>query len=259
MLPVVAADGNSIACVISTHLFWHSALVSTLGQTTFGRLLSALILGACVGAERQWRQRAAGLRTNTLVCFGAAAFVDLGVTIAPGTTQVIAYVVSGVGFLGAGAIMKDGGNVRGLNTAATLWCSAIVGTFAGAGQLAASGIAAGFVVLTNLFLRPLVRLINRQPRGAAEIETHYSVEVRCQGDQEAHIRALLLQAASAAGLGLRRLTSENLEDSPQVTVSALLVSADRNDGALEQIIGRISLEPFVTAVHWQAARAAAES
>ena len=101
-----------------------------------------------------------------------------------------------------------------------------------------------------------MRLINRQPRGAAEIETHYSVELRCQ---EAHIRALLLQAASAAGLGLRRLTSENLEDSPQVTVSALLVSADRNDGALEQIIGRISLGPFVTAVHWQAAHAAAES
>src|ERR1700719_4295117 len=102
----------------------------------------------------------------------------------------------------------------------------MVGAFAGAGQLAASGIATGFVALTTLFLRPLVRLINRQPRGAAEVETHYSVEVRCQGDQEAHIRALLLQAASAAGLGLRRLTSENLEDSPQVTVSALLVSAD---------------------------------
>jgi uncharacterized membrane protein YhiD involved in acid resistance len=85
-----------------------------------------------VGAERQWRQRAAGLRTNTLVCFGAAAFVDLGLTIAPGTTQVIACVVSGVGFLGAGAIMKDGGNVRGLNTAATLWCSAAVGACAGA-------------------------------------------------------------------------------------------------------------------------------
>ena len=82
--------------------------------------------------------------------------------------------------------------------------------------------------------------------------------MRCQGEQEAHIRALLLQATSAAGLGLRRLTSENLEDSPQVTVSALLVSADRNDSALEQIIGRISLEPFVTAVHWQATRAAAE-
>jgi putative Mg2+ transporter-C (MgtC) family protein len=71
--------------------------------------------------------------------------------------------------------------------------------------------------------------------------------------------ALLLQAASSAALGLRRLTSENLENSPQVMVSALLVSASRHDAALEQIIGRMSLEPFDTVVHWQAEQAAAES
>ena len=221
------------------------------------RLGVAVLFGGLIGFERQWRQRMAGLRTNSLVAIGAAGFVVFSMMASGDNspTRVAAQVVSGVGFLGAGVILREGINVTGLNTAATRWCSAMVGTFAGAGQLAASGIAAGFVVLTNLFLRPLVQLINRQPRGVAEIETHYSVELRCQGDQEAHIRALLLQA----GLGLRRLTSENLEDSPQVTVSALLVSADRNDGALEQIIGRISLEPFVTAVHWQAARAAAES
>jgi putative Mg2+ transporter-C (MgtC) family protein len=223
------------------------------------RLGVAVLFGSLIGFERQWLQRMAGLRTNSLVAVGAAGFVVFSTMVSGDNspTRMAAQVVSGVGFLGAGVILREGINITGLNTAATLWCSAMVGTFAGAGQLAASGIAAGFVVLTNLFLRPLVRLINRQPRGAAEIETHYSVELRCQGDQEAHIRALLLQAAS--GLGLRRLTSENLEDSPQVTVSALLVSADRNDGALEQIIGRISLEPFVTAVHWQAARAAAEN
>jgi putative Mg2+ transporter-C (MgtC) family protein len=147
---------------------------------------------------------------------------------------------------------------RGEDTAATLWCSAMVGTFAGAGQLVASVLAGAFVVGTNLFLRPIVRLINKQPLGAVEVETHYAVELRCQGQQEAHIRALLLQAAASAGLGLRRLTSENLEDSPQITVSALLVSTSRNDAALEQIIGRMSLDPFVTAAYWQAEQAAAE-
>lgn len=190
------------------------------------RLGVAVLFGGLIGFERQWRQRMAGLRTNALVATGAAGFVVFSMMVSgdDSPTQVAAQVVSGVGFLGAGVIRRI--NVTGLNTAATLWCSAMVGTFAGAGQLAASGIAAAFVVLTNLFLRPLVRLINKQPRGAVEVEAHYSVEVRCQGEQEAHIRALLLQATSAAGLGLRRLTSENLEDSPQVTVSALLVSAD---------------------------------
>jgi len=225
------------------------------------RLGVALLIGGVIGFERQWRQRMAGLRTNALVATGAAGFVAFSMTFLPDSnpTQVAAQVVSGIGFLGAGVILREGINVRGLNTAATLWCSAMVGTFAGAGQLVASAIAGAVVVLTNLFLRPLIYMINRQPIGAIEVETHYSVELRCDGQQEAHIRALLLQAAAAAGLGLRRLTSENLEDSPQVTVSALLVAASRNDAALEQMIGRMSLEPYVTAVHWQAQQAAAES
>ena len=225
------------------------------------RLGIALLFGAAIGFERQWHQRMAGLRTNALVSLGAAGFVVFGLIAAgdESPTRGAAQVVSGIGFLGAGVILREGVNIRGLNTAATLWCAAMVGTFAGAGQLIASLIAAAFVLLTNFFLRPLVRLINRQPFGAAEIETHYSVELRCQGQQEAHMRALLLQAAANAGLGLRRLTSENLEDSPQVTVSAVLVSATRNDSALEQIIGRMSLEPFATSAHWNVEQAAAEA
>jgi putative Mg2+ transporter-C (MgtC) family protein len=225
------------------------------------RLGAALLLGGIIGFERQWRQRMAGLRTNALVAIGAAGFVVFSATAAgnDSPTRVAAQVVSGIGFLGAGVILREGINVRGLNTAATLWCSAMVGTFAGAGQLVASGIAAGFVILTNLVLRPLVQIINKQPYTATEVDTHYSVEVRCRNQEEAHVRALLLQAASSAALGLRRLTSENIEGSPQVTVSALLVSQSRHDAALEQIAGRISLEPFVTAVHWQVDQAAAEA
>jgi putative Mg2+ transporter-C (MgtC) family protein len=225
------------------------------------RLGIALLIGAVIGFERQWRQRMAGLRTNVLVSIGAAGFVVFSITVSGDNspTQVAAQIVSGIGFLGAGVILREGINIRGLNTAATLWCSAMVGTFAGAGQLVASVLAGAFVVGTNLFLRPIVRLINKQPLGAVEVETQYAVELRCQGQQEAHTRALLLQATTSAGLGLRRLTSENLEDSPQVTVSALLVAPNRHDAALEQIIGRMSLEPFVTAAHWQAEQAPAES
>src|SRR5215469_608308 len=221
------------------------------------RLGIALLVGAVIGFERQWRQRMAGLRTNALVSIGAAGFVVFSAIVSGGNnpTQVAAQIVSGIGFLGAGVILREGINVRGLNTAATLWCSAMVGTFAGAGLLVASVLAGAFVVSTNLFLRPIVQVINRRPLATTEIETHYTVELRCQGQQEAHVRALLLQAASSTGLGLRRLTSENLEDSPQVTVGALLVSATRNDAALEQIAGRLSLEPFITAVHWQAEQA----
>jgi putative Mg2+ transporter-C (MgtC) family protein len=105
---------------------------------TLVSLTAAFILGTLIGAERQYRQRTAGLRTNVLVAVGAAAFVDLAMHLADadGAVRVIAYVVSGIGFLGAGVIMKQGMDVRGLNTAATLWASAAVGSCAGADMIA---------------------------------------------------------------------------------------------------------------------------
>jgi putative Mg2+ transporter-C (MgtC) family protein len=100
----------------------------SIDQTTLN-LPTAVGLGAVIGFERQWRNRLAGLRTNTLVALGAASFVVFA-ELVPGDaspTRVAAQVVSGIGFLGAGIIFREGFNVRGLNTAATLWCSAAVG------------------------------------------------------------------------------------------------------------------------------------
>lgn len=100
--------------------------LSTLEFLT--RLGVGLGCGALIGAERQWRARMAGLRTNALVAAGATLFVlysDISGSL--NSTQVAAYVVSGIGFLGGGVILRDGFNVRGLNTAATLWCSAASG------------------------------------------------------------------------------------------------------------------------------------
>lgn len=144
------------------------------------RLGAALLFGSLIGFERQWRQRMAGLRTNALVAIGAAGFVVFS-TIVSGDnnpTQVAAQIVSGIGFLGAGVILREGLNVQGLNTAATLWCSAMVGTFAGAGQIVASALGAAFVVSTNLFLRPIVRLINRQPLAAPTTRSKYAAAGR---------------------------------------------------------------------------------
>src|ERR1700704_1752098 len=128
-------------------------------------LLAAFVLGTLIGAERQYRQRSAGLRTNVLVAVGASAFVGLAYRLggADGSVRVIAYVVSGIGFLGAGAIMKEGMNVRGLNTAATLWASAAVGCCAGADLVAQAGLLKIFVLGGNTLLRPLVNAIDRIP------------------------------------------------------------------------------------------------
>jgi putative Mg2+ transporter-C (MgtC) family protein len=158
---------------------WWTDSVNILHQATFPRLLLASCLGATIGAERQWRQRAAGLRTNTLVCVGAAAFVDLGATIAPLSTQVIAYVISGVGFLGAGAIMKDGGSVRGLNTAATLWCSAAVGACVGAGEMLDGIFVTVLLIAINSLLRPLARYIDQRSLATPQAHTLYRLRLTC--------------------------------------------------------------------------------
>jgi len=227
---------------------------------SIGRLSVALALGSVIGFERQWRQKMAGLRTNALVALGSCGFVVFSAMVGEGDpTRVAAQVVTGIGFLGAGIILREGTNVHGLNTAATLWCSAMVGTFAGAGFWAPSLVATGFVVATNLLLRPLVRLIDTQTVSTASVETCYSVTLTCKREEEAHLRSLLLHALSPGGLGLRRIDSSDIPDTPNVAVSAQVIAAKRNDAAMEQIVGRLSLEAHISAVAWDVDRTIEEA
>jgi putative Mg2+ transporter-C (MgtC) family protein len=116
------------------------------------RLGLALIIGALIGAERQWRQRMAGLRTNALVGAGAAMFVMLSALAArpDDSFRIAGQVVSGIGFLGAGVILRNGLNITGLNTAATLWCSAAIGTLAGYGMYGPAITGAVAVLAANI-------------------------------------------------------------------------------------------------------------
>jgi putative Mg2+ transporter-C (MgtC) family protein len=223
------------------------------------RLALAQFLGAAIGVERQWHQRMAGLRTNALVSTGAAIFVMLG-TMIPGEsspTRIVSYVVSGIGFLGGGVIIREGFTVRGLNTAATLWCAAAVGCLAGWGFLPQAAIGAASILCANLLLRPLALKINRQPLQNTEIETHYTCSVVCRGEDEAHVRTLLLYGVNNAAMSLQALDSENLNSTGKVRVQASLIMADRNDALLEQVVSRLSLEPGVSAVSWKAVNSGA--
>jgi putative Mg2+ transporter-C (MgtC) family protein len=227
-------------------------VIVSIDQAAVG-LGMATLMGACIGFERQWRQRMAGLRTNTLVAIGAASFVIFeGLFPNDGSpTRVAAQVVSGIGFLGAGIIFREGLHVTGLNTAATLWCSAAVGLLAGSGHPLHAALATSFVVLVNLTLRPLVRIINRQPIAQSETDLHYRVRVVCRSPEEAHIRALLLQSTGNGGqLSLRGLDSTDLAEGERVEVVAQLTAPSKCDAVLEQVVGRLSLEPTVSAASW---------
>jgi putative Mg2+ transporter-C (MgtC) family protein len=228
-------------------------MTMSIGQAAID-LAVAVSLGAVIGFERQWRNRLAGLRTNALVALGSATFVVFE-ALAPGDaspTRVAAQVVSGIGFIGAGLIFREGLSVRGLNTAATLWCSAAIGVLAGAGFSVYAALATGFVVFVNLLLRPIVRFINRQPLSSTELEAGYLVSVTCRNQDEAHIRALLLHSLVGAGLALRRLESSDLNGTGRVAVTAILTAAHRIDAEVEKIVGRLSLEQTISAARWQA-------
>src|SRR4249920_2320560 len=167
---------------------------------TLVSLAMAFVLGTLIGAERQYRQRTAGLRTNVLVAVGAAAFVDLADHLngAEGAVRVIAYVVSGIGFLGAGAIMKEGMNVRGLNTAATLWASAAVGSCAGADMVAQSTALTIFVLAGNTLLRPLVNAINRIPLDEKASEATYEISVTTDARRSGEVRDFMNERLESA-------------------------------------------------------------
>lgn len=200
------------------------------------RLGSALFLGTIVGLERQWRQRMAGTRTNALVAAGASAFVMCAFLVrdsSRGEAQIVSYVVSGVGFLGAGVIFKDAGSVRGLNTAATIWCSAAIGALCGLGAISYAAILGCAVLLANIALRPLAYKLHPIQPVAGEEEVTYAFEMVCRAEDETRIRALLLQALARTPLSLISLRSEDMEGTPKLKVSAQIRGLGRQDQPLE--------------------------
>jgi putative Mg2+ transporter-C (MgtC) family protein len=211
--------------------------------------------GALIGIERQWQARRAGLRTNALVATGATLFVLYAVaTNDSSPTRVASYVVSGVGFLGGGVILREGFNVRGLNTAATLWCSAAVGVLAASGHLLFALIATGTIVGIHLLGRPLGRLIDHDNVVEEdEDDQPYQLQLICRRKSEKYARAQIVQRTGGGGdrLVLRGIhTGRAGEDS--VALTAYLLSDGHAPARLEQLVAELSLQEGVQAVHWYA-------
>ncbi len=131
------------------------------------RLGLALILGAIIGIEREWRHKNAGIKTNTLVALGAATFAMLSNTFGHANNnpaQIAAAVVTGIGFIGAGVIIHRGATVQGVTTAATLWANAAMGVAVGIGQLNAALALFGGIILTQFTMRQIGTWIDKVRR-----------------------------------------------------------------------------------------------
>ena len=194
------------------------------------------------------------MRTNALVALGAAIFVTYAhiVSDGEGASRIAAQVVSGIGFLGAGVIFKEGLNVRGLNTAATLWCSAAVGLLAGEGFALYGLLAAVLVIGANTALRPIVKAINRQPLDLNEEQQNYLISIDCRAARASEIRSQLVDEVGAVpDLHFSELDSAFVGDASRVEVTAILTSQKRRELALETIVSRFTATDGVTRAAWR--------
>lgn len=215
-------------------------------------MFAAVACGALIGSERQVRQRMAGLRTNALVALGAASFVIFSALfpneVSP--TRVSAQIVSGIGFLGAGIIFRDGFNVHGLNTAATLWCSAAVGMMAGTGALAFAALLTGLVVFVNLGLRPLVKWLKKTTKAGVPLMRGYKITVTADAAREAELRGLMLRTLGLGGLHISEIEMRASELPGSVDLIAAVSAEGMADTLLEQAAARLAVEPGLARVSW---------
>ena len=211
------------------------------------RLLMAMLLGAGIGLERQIKQRSAGLTTNALVSIGACLFVLLSETIYFGNIdnmdrlRVVSQIVTGIGFLGAGVIMKDGFTIHGINTAATVWCSAAVGSLCGFGMYLEGVLAAVAIVSAHLLLKPLSDFLDRRPHKYVEIKNiGIKLMVETNNSYETDVRTQIIDILqNIDNMVVNRIETSQLSKSNTAVISIEILT-DYISEASKRIISDLS-------------------
>jgi putative Mg2+ transporter-C (MgtC) family protein len=219
---------------------------------SLGVFALAFLLGGAIGLERQVRQRSAGLRTMVLVVVGATAFIHLGMRLAKldGELKILPNIVSGIGFLGAGVIMKEGEHVKGLNTAATLWASAAVGAFLGCGLVLEAVILTLVILAGNTLLRPLVNYLDRRPLVATS-EACYTFHVICKPEDSNVVRGIVSDTLTAAHYPHRKIDLLTKSDGT-IELDALLSPHSAKPSDLDAICETLNGHGEVLSATWLA-------
>lgn len=225
----------------------------------------ATALGVAIGIERQWRSRMAGLQTMALVSMGSALFLILGAFSFGGQEgdrlRVAAQIVSGIGFLGAGVIMKHGASVTGLNTAATLWSTAAVGALAGAWMWREAAAGAAIIIAGNLFLHPLAARMDRirSQSGREDQAVDYGFEVVCAAHAEDRVRNSLIDLLAEGATQLRSVQSMLAAARDEVRLRAEASTTARDDTLMENAVRVLSADSDVRLARWSTLDEAAAS
>ncbi len=223
-------------------------------------LIIAAVLGALIGLERQWTRHPAGILTNLIVCLGAFAFTAFSFLVgeqmgARDITRVAAQVVSGIGFLGAGVILREGGNVRGLNTAATVWASAAVGILCCINNLFFATVVAIAIVFLHLVLHPISEKIDKLKKYDKEErdrqEALYHISVVCPDELELDIRKnIMTTIRNAPDALLHTLETDNYSEDEK-KIRAYITTRRRDDAVIENLMTQIGKNEGVISTSWK--------
>ena len=218
------------------------------------RIFCAVGFGFLIGLERQLTGNAAGIRTNILVSMGACLFTSFSQLMdAPDTTRIAAQVVTGVGFLCSGIIFKEGLSVRGLNTAATIWCAAAIGVLCSSGRIPFAALATGILLASNLLFRVVAEKIQPLVHFHFEDdENTYKLSVTCQHDNEFGIRSAIIKYLRRnTRLKLSHLESADAIGELVEIEATIQLVGKRMDLHIEKLTSVIALEKGVVKVGWE--------
>ena len=212
------------------------------------RICACFGLSLLIGFERQWGRHAIGLQTNVLVSLGAFLFASFSTLIQTDgdVTRIAAQVVSGIGFLGAGVIIKDGGNIRGLNTAATLWCNAAIGVLCAGGLLIEATTGCIAILFSNIFLRMITNKLSK----SRKINQEYLFKIKCEDDKELRVRNIISKATKNVNLTLENIETKTIENG-MVKIYATLSSDMKFVSVIDRIMTNIMNEPGIESVGWK--------
>ena len=214
------------------------------------RLLASIFFGLIIGIERNLTGHAVGIKTNVLVCLSSCMFVLFPTVV--GSTDVVrnsAQVITGVGFLGSGIIFKDGRNVRGINTAATIWCTAGVGMITSSGKITFAAISTLLLILSNLLLKPLAEKLDPNYE-FDEDGNSYQISITCDDKKEFFVRAMILNEMETSAFKLVSLESIDIAEG-KVKIIAEFLCSKRRDDLAESLIAKISMEEGVFNTYWK--------
>lgn len=212
------------------------------------RISVSFILAFLIGFERQYRRRSVGFRTYALVSIGSFLFVTFSVQTNSGDfTRIAAQVVSGMGFLGAGVILKDGSNIKGLNTAATLWCCAAIGVLCATGLLFEATIGTIFILFSNIILRFIGKKMDESLKHKSE-ET-YTIKICCYKDERDNVRSVLSQNIVSNNMLLKNIETQSIDDNKCIIRAKIVVSVAQGS-LIDYLINQLNLEEGILSLGW---------